>query len=102
VFAALLPLAPAPRPREAAIDAHFAEPTPGLDLSVKRARRTPKKITEKEHVSIYDNENEENEQAESEQDVPEFTPIKSLSRRTSIASTARSCRLPPRGCQRVN
>ena len=88
------------RTRETAIDAQFAEPTPGLDLSAKRARRTPRTITaEKEHISVYDSENQENEenaQAESDsRDEAEPTPIKSYSRRTSIASTVRSSRVAP-------
>ena len=87
------------RTRETAIDTQFAEPTPGLDLSAKRARRTPRKPTEKEHISVYDNENQENEenaQAESDsREEAEPTPTKSYSRRTSIASTVRSSKVAP-------
>jgi cell division control protein 6 len=79
--------------KETAVDSRSAEPTLSLDFSAKRPRRTPKKTSEKEHISIHDKENQENEQPESDsQGEPEPTPTKCQSRRTSIASTVRSCR----------
>lgn len=69
-----------------------AEPTLSLDFSAKRARRTPSKASEKELVVLQLSENEENEPAESDYPTTvESTPAKSLSRRTSIASTVKSC-----------
>ncbi|KAH6853796.1 P-loop containing nucleoside triphosphate hydrolase protein [Chaetomium sp. MPI-CAGE-AT-0009] len=72
------------------------EPTLSLDSSAKRPRRTPKKASEKEHISVHDKENQENNQPESDsQGEAEPTPTKSHSRRTSIASTARSSTVAP-------
>jgi cell division control protein 6 len=75
------------------IDNRLAEPTLSLDSSAKRPRRTPKKASEKEHISVHDKENKENDQPESDsQGEAEPTPTKSHSRRTSIASTVKSCK----------
>lgn len=75
-----------------------AEPARGLDFSAKRARRTPSKNSQhsqKEHMALYDGEDQENEHvapdspAEGEAEA-ESTPYKAQSRRTSIATTVRS------------
>lgn len=84
-------------PERTATDNRLAEPTLSLDFSAKRPRRTPKKASEKEHIAVHDKENKENDQPESDsQGEAEPTPTKSLSRRTSIASTVKSCKYPPR------
>ncbi|KAK4236898.1 P-loop containing nucleoside triphosphate hydrolase protein [Achaetomium macrosporum] len=70
------------------------EPTLSLDFSAKRARRTPRKIREKEHITVHDSENQENEQPESDSEE-ELTPKTSRSRRTSIASTVKSYNVAP-------
>ncbi|KAK3310053.1 P-loop containing nucleoside triphosphate hydrolase protein [Chaetomium strumarium] len=70
--------------------------TLSLDFSVKRARRTPRKTTEKEQIAIHDSENEENEQPEyGSQGGDKSTPKTSRSRRTSIASTVKSYNVAP-------
>jgi cell division control protein 6 len=70
-----------------------SEPTLSLDFSAKRPRRTPRKISEKEHISVHDKENQENQENEQQPESDsEATPTKSYSRRTSIASTVRSCK----------
>lgn len=76
-----------------AIDNHLPEPTLSLDFSAKRPKRTPKKSIEKELSSVYDKENKENNEPESDsQGEPDPTPTKCHSRRTSIASTVKSCK----------
>ncbi|KAK4156938.1 P-loop containing nucleoside triphosphate hydrolase protein [Chaetomidium leptoderma] len=72
------------------------EPIQSLDFSAKRPRRTLKKISEKEHISVHDKENQENPQLDSDsQEEAAPTPTQSQSRRTSIASTVRSSNVAP-------
>ncbi|EAQ93253.1 hypothetical protein CHGG_01488 [Chaetomium globosum CBS 148.51] len=72
------------------------EPTLSLDFSAKRPKRTPKKSIEKELSSVYDKENKENNEPESDsQGEPDPTPTKCHSRRTSIASTVKSSTVAP-------
>ncbi|KAK4105522.1 cell division control protein Cdc6 [Parathielavia hyrcaniae] len=71
------------------------EPILSLDFSAKRVRRTPRTVSEKVHLSVYDAENQENEQPESDSEGEEPTPTKPTSRRTSIASTVRSSNVAP-------
>ncbi|KAH6650705.1 P-loop containing nucleoside triphosphate hydrolase protein [Chaetomium tenue] len=72
------------------------EPTLSLDFSAKRPKRTPRKSIEKEDSSVYDKENKENNEPESDsQGEPDPTPTKCHSRRTSIASTVKSSTVAP-------
>ncbi|KAK4251875.1 P-loop containing nucleoside triphosphate hydrolase protein [Corynascus novoguineensis] len=72
------------------------EPPVNPDSPAKRLRRTPRKVSEKEHISVLDQENQENEQPEFDAEgEAESTPTKCHSRRTSVASTVRSSQVGP-------
>ncbi|KAK3906814.1 P-loop containing nucleoside triphosphate hydrolase protein [Staphylotrichum tortipilum] len=78
------------------------EPAASLDFSAKRARRTPIKNSQEEHVALYDGEDQENQhiapdsprEAEAKPEA-ESTRCKAQSRRTSIATTVRSVKVAP-------